>query len=200
MKKTLINFVNLFLASMILVGCDCCTDDPRIDIDYTLLCSTDLLEYATPQITYTKSGKDPITIPIAENEWEEVKDQDVTSEKTIITIKGETITKDSKLVKWKKHVHYDDFSIVDDVIDVTYKPKETAKDVIVIFAAFTHSLSANLVFVDKDGNRITPNDNYNNNIITINIGQSMYLEELINSYKDRMGFHVENNGKYSQIE
>lgn len=196
MKKTIIKFVNLFLASMMLVGCDCC-DDSQIDIDYTLVCSEDLLEYATPQVTYTENGKDPRVISIAENEWEEVKDNDVTSTTTIV-INGETITKVTKLVKWTKHVHYGKFSIVDDVMEVTYKPKETAKDIIVLIDQFKHDLSANLDFVDEDGDRYTSTFIYNET--NINIGQRMSLEELINSYKDRRGFHVESNGNYSQIK
>lgn len=196
MKKTIINFVNLCLASMMLVGCDCCTD-PSIDIEYKLVCSKTLLEYATPQVAYTENGKEPIIISIAENEWEEVKDNDVAS-KTTIVINGDTIMREDKLVKWTKQVHYGDFSIVDDVMEVTYKPKETVKDITVSNDPFYHNLSANLDFVDENGDRYSPT--FISSETNITIGKHMSLEELINSYKHRKGFHVESNGNYSQIK
>lgn len=197
MKRMAINFVNLLLASMMLVSCDCCTEDPSIDIEYSLVCSKDLLEYATPKVVYTANSGTPISINISENEWEEIETADP-SVKTTIVINGDTVTSDSKLIKWKKHVHYGEFSIVDDMMEVTYEPKEKAEGVIIFANPFKHHLSASLEFIDEDGGIHKPV------IISSSIedvvGTKRSLKEIIEGYSDRYGFHVESNGKYSVIK
>lgn len=193
MKKIFLNILNVLFASMMLVGCDCCCNDPHIDIDYELVCSKDLLEYATPQVTYLANNATPVTFSISEGEWVEINNNNESVKSTII-INGDTITKDGKLMKWTRHIHYDSYSVVDDEMTVTYKPKENASGVIVFVDNFYHNLSANLEYVDDDGNKYKPTIISSKTNISFGIKQ---LPALINSYKDYYGFHVESNGKYS---
>lgn len=189
MKKIILTFAIVLLSSMMLVSCF----EPEADIDYTLTCSSDLLEYVTPQITYSSNGN-TITYNITDEEWSDVNSNDE-SIKTSIVINGDTITRERVLKKWTKHVHYDDFSIIDDEMVVTYIPKSGIQSDQVRLLNHYHNLSAKLDFTDEDNNQylILPSINLSLDL------SGPALSDIVIRGKDHAGYHVESNGKYNEL-
>jgi len=194
MKNVIITFKNNVMATLTLITFACCTE-PSLDIDYTLTCSEGLLEYATPQVSYVSNGNTPVSFAILEGEWSVVEEKDQSSTINII-IDGDTITKSQKLMKWTKHIHYEDFTVVDDELTVTYTPKSNIPAGCVLASGFEHTLTAAIDFVDEDGNRHKPTEIEQNTSITIGGGKT--LSEIISEFKDYKGYHVESNGHYNK--
>ena len=188
MKKKIYDVINIVLLSMMLVSCDCC-EDSYVNIEYNLVCSSALLEYAVPQVTYTGSDGVPVTFTIPESAWEEAKDNK--NQTFVIEINGDTISKSGNLVQWKYPVRYDDFSVVDDEMTVIYIPKPdipTGKTA----AAFPHQLSAKIDIRYEDGNESHPIEI--DQSTSINIGET--LSDIISNYRNYKGYHIESNGTF----
>ena len=165
------------------------------NLDYQLYCSSALLTYATPQIIHTGNNGNSVTFTIPESEWEE-DDSDDMMEPTIIMIDGDTIVSESKMMRWTKHIEYDDFSVIDDEMTVVYIPKDNVPmGNVDNTEGLKPILSANLEFVDDDGSKHKPRiiD------IDISIGSSSGspLSDIISNYRNYKGFHVESNGTYN---
>lgn len=181
-----------------MVMTSCCKDeDSYADISYTLLCSDDLLEYATPEVTYKSNGVTVSTSTITEAEWEETSNID-NSVNTKLIIGTDTITKPKKVLKWTKKVHYDKFATIDDEISVRYIPKASIPTGKVYMVNFIHQLSGSLAFRDDDGNEHTPTIVDQSVNISIDLSGNLNLSDVIRKYSDYYGFHVESNGNYSK--
>lgn len=196
MRKSFYKVVNLVLASMLLTSCDKC-EDAYADIDYTIVCSDDLLDYATPEVTYKGNDGTVNTFSISEGEWIEADNLN-NNVNTKIVIGNDTISKSRKIKKWTKHVHYDDFSIIDDEISVKYIPKASIPTGKVYIADFVHQVTGSLSFRDDDGNQYEPIFIEQNVNGPIDLTGKSSLSDIINTFNDHYGFHVESNGKYSK--
>ena len=193
MKRKICDVTNIVLLSMMLVACDSCKEDPYIDIDYQLDCPSVLLEYATPQVTYKGNNGAPITFTIPGSEWTETDDY----AKTTIVIDGDTIISGAnKKMRWTKQVQYVNVPIVDDEITVVYIPKESIPmGNTTVVTGLKPTLIASVKIIDEDGKNLHPTNVNVNTDITIN-GNIVRrtLADMINSYCNYKGFHIESDG------
>ena len=169
---------------------------PYVNIDYQLSCPTVLLEYAIPQITYVGNDGTPVTFTIPESDWEE--GVVYVPNTTVIVIDGDTIVSESmKKMQWTKHVKYDDFSIVDDEMTVVYVPRDNIPmGNVDKIEGLKPGLSAHLEFVDDNGRYYKPMIIDIDIDISIGTPGSRSLSDIISSYRNYKGFHVESNGTY----
>ena len=192
MKKKICNVINIGLLSMMFVLCASC-EDSYVDITYRLECPSNLLEYATPQVTYKGNDGNPITFTIPESAWEDMDSNDKIM--MTIVVNGDTISKEGKMIQWKKHVHYDDFSIVDDEMTVEFTPKNS---IFMESSCLTYSmpfLNGAINVKYEDGSEaIVPFAEHDTNVI-ISDGSGS-LSDIISSHRNYKGFHVESNGTY----
>lgn len=187
----------LFVIITVWVMTSCCKDeDSYADISYTLICSDDLLEYATPEVTYSSNGT-VNTFSISEGEWEETSNSGYSSTTELI-IGNETYTKPKKIMTWTKKVHYDKFTTIDDDISVRYIPKTSIPTGKVFMANFVHQITATLSYRDDDGNVYNPVLIDQNVNIPIDLTGNSTLSDIIGKFTDYYGFHVESNGKFSK--
>lgn len=150
MKKITFKILNvLMLMPLLLVSCHC-TDSA--DIDYSLKCSSDLLDYVTAHVTYVSDGGNVVKYDIHDEEWKESENGQSSSSTVIIN--GDTIKKDGKTKEWKKHVNYDKSSVNDEMTVTFTLKKNVPEDAFVYFANFYVDLSANLV-IEDDGEKLT---------------------------------------------
>lgn len=218
----------------------CATPKPYCDVTYTLNCSEEFLKYVTPQVTYIGNDGNPVTFQIAESEFE--LNEDLNTWATHIHGDEDKTYADgeekAKIMKWTKHVHYDDISTVDDEMTVTYIPKDGIENLRLshvyhnLSAAFLllndhevttmksfNKVNTNMVEGEKkmgwtwetiDGNGFYYSKKYiikdfigNLHIEYIdsdgNLVQIKFSDLIISSYKDHQGFHLESNGKFSQM-
>lgn len=182
---------------------------PYAKITYKLSCTSVFLEYATPQVTYVGNDGKPVTYTIATDEWTEREDwQEYVEEydfRSVIVIDGDTIVSEpEKLMGWEKTVQYDNFSVVDDEMKVTYIPKKNIPTGAVHYLeGLSPSLHGEFEYTDDNGKRHTSDINIS---ITINInvngpsselyGQS--LSDIIGNHYNYKGFHIESNGTHEE--
>ena len=128
MKK--ISFMTLLCASLMCMGLFACGEDDEIveqpeptpenpeptpepeqaryvDIDYTLNCSEDLLDYAIPQVTFVDDNGQQTTLQITDSEWEASEDATFS-----VTFENSTVM-NARLLKWTKRVHRETFPVDD---------------------------------------------------------------------------------------
>lgn len=173
MKKTLFNIVNAVLAVLLLSSCDACKEDPYAKITYKVVCSEELLKYATPKVIYKGT-----TITIPESDWTNVTDGSLKIGDVNVHLK-----------QWNYQVTYDDFGVVDDEMTVRYEPKNNFTDAIQSnINLFSHNLSANVEIEDNDENT----HHYSFNKTNISIGNSTSIEDVLKP--DYLGLHIESNG------
>lgn len=203
--------------------------EPEVDITYTLNCSEDFLQYATPQVSYTDNNGSTVTYLINESEFEINKRVN----KWAGHLHGDEYLADAEedatILKWSKHVHYDNFQAVDDKMTVTYVPKEGYDGGLRVSHIF-QNLSAGFRVVDEKGNSLIV---WSKNTIDSNMieGESKltwkFMDEdgnlnifdisafipiahwgtnfetlnasIINSYKGFQGFHIEKDGTYTTL-
>ena len=186
-----------------------------VDIDYTLNCSEDLLEYATPQVSYVDDNGQEVTVQIADSEWE-------VNEDMTFSVTFEDVSLDAKVLKWTKQIHREEFP-VDDEVTVTYIPKadmpEYDEEKVNLFY---RDLWISNQFVDEENNHTTPGgEKGGDSSLTIDVtleevldrglpyilgagGGSVVIgatnetiEKLINLYQTKKVIHVESDGTYS---
>lgn len=188
MKRIIKTFACLAIVFSSLFTMSSCTN-PEVDVTYTLYCSSDLLEYATPQVTHKHNGEST-NVVITESNWEDAKDFFVD---TSIKIGDVAISKE-KLKEWTITYHYENFGAIDDEMEVKYVPKQNQPIQSIAITSFVHTLTATIDLTDKDGGRSVFPASYNP-ITTINVGiTSEELEKHISEIKDYVGVHVEENG------
>ena len=186
-----------------------------VDIDYVLNCSEDLLEYATPQVTYVDEDGREVTVQIADSEWE--VDEDVTFDVTF-----NDASFDAKILRWTKRIHREEFP-VDAGVSVVYIPKadmpEYDEEKVNLFY---RDLWISNQFVDEENNLTTPGgEKGGDSSLTIDVtleevldrglpyvlgvgGGSVVIgttnetiEKLINLYQAKKVIHVGSDGTYS---
>ena len=188
----MIKFVNcLMLSSMLLVSCHC--DDDTIDIDYSLKCSSDLLELVTANVSYTSNSGETVPIEIHDEDWNIIEGSQSTS--STVQINGETINKNGKVKEWTKHVHYDDKTSIKEEMIVTFSLKDNIpEDAYVNSAKYYNDLSLHMI-IKKDGGEKEVRSNASVNIDGID-------NKLIKDYIAEVKKHikVEVNGDSSKIE
>ena len=185
MRKSLIKFANcLMLSSMLLVSCHC--DDDTIDIDYSLKCSSDLLELVTANASYISNSGETVPIEIHDEDWKDVENSQSTSSK--VQINGETINKTGKVKEWTKHVHYDDKTSITEELIVTYSLKDNIpEDVYVNSAEYYNGLSCIVTIKTKDGDEIKQSSN---TIVNPDIVVGKLLKDYIGGVKKQMKVEV----------
>lgn len=243
MKK--ISFMTLLCASLMCMGLFACGEDDEIveqpdptpenpeptpepeqvryvDIDYTLNCSEDLLDYAIPQVTFVDDNGQQTTLQITDSEWEASEDATFS-----VTFENSTVM-NARMLKWTKRVHRETFP-VDDQITVSYLPKADMPDYDETRVnMFFHDVSVNMHFVDEANNsKISAGNTGNVNIscdVKNSIDEILFLyadvleipfvyevnksniiigadqeemEERIREYQDTQGIRVESNGEYT---
>ena len=163
-----------------------------VDIDYVLNCSEDLLEYATPQVTYVDDDGQEVTVQIADSEWE--VDEDV-----IFSVTFEDVSLDAKVLKWTKRIHREEFP-VDDEMTITYIPKadmpEYDEEKV---NKFFRRLSVDMQFVDKKENNTT--SVFGGNTGSGNVGVNVFesLDYITDVYIDAGLFFLQERNTMSSI-
>lgn len=156
------------------------------DVHFILSCSEDLLDYATPQVTYVNEEGESVTVQIADSEWEENEDID-------FDITFDDASFDAKIMKCTKTIRFEEFPI-DDEMTVTYLPKANmpAYDKTRL-NKFYHNLTATLDFVDEKNNHsfsISPK--YPD--VSYNLRST--LDEITEFYIEDMGIPYINQNEY----
>lgn len=169
-------------------------------VDYKLSCPNVLLKYATPQVTYVGNDGDTLRFTIPASEWKEFiipESWDMEDEMSVVVIDGDTVVSESlKLMQWEKHIEYENYSIIDDEMKVTYIPKDNIPvGNVNKIENFSPSLSRSIEFVDDDGKLHKPY------IFEISIGitigsYTQTLYDAVSKYSDYRGCHIESNGTY----
>jgi len=175
MKKTFLNFANVALVTLMLMSTYACKEDPYAKITYKVVCSEELLKFATPKVNYKGT-----TISIPESGW-----TNVTNESTKIN------DVNVPLKQWTYNVDYNDFGVVDDEMTVEYEPKNNfAEAPLSIANLLIHHLSADVEIRDKDENLYR--HSFNNTELNISIGNPASLDDRLEP--DYIGLHIESNG------
>ena len=165
-----------------------------VDIDYVLNCSEDLLEYATPQVTYVDDDGQEVTVQIADSEWE--VDEDVT-----FSVAFNDVSLNAKILKWTKRIHREEFP-VDDEMTVTYIPKADMPEYEATRVnKFYRRVSIDMQFVDKKGNNSTSISGGNTGTGNVGVNVLMSLDFITDMYVDVLGipFVEEHNSTSSVI-
>ena len=170
-------------------ACESC-EDPYAQFEYTLVCSEQLLEYATPEVTYTNDKGEEITTILTDNLWE--KGYGFADISTYST-GGDN----SERMHWNSpKIKYDDFTSVDNTISVKYIPKSgiASDSTFTSTTGLFHYLYYTINVRDDSGdnhfetNTLTTIQNWTN----INIKQNVI--EYINSLSDKLTCHAKNDG------
>ena len=163
-----------------------------VEYEYVLTCSKELLQYATPQVTYRDNNGHFQTFLLSEADMFDTKNS------VTIVINGKTMTDDS-LKTWRKGVKYENFGIVDDEMTVTYIPKsDIPEDATTEGRDLEHRLEvAYFEMKDDDGHYST----HHFSSTTINVGAGTTHKNLITAikgFKDYKGIHIESSGKIEE--
>lgn len=138
-------------------------DDPSAkvftDVRYALYCTTDLLDYATPQVTYTNDEGRQVVQDIADSEWTDSDDFSYTA-----TVNGKPI--ETKVKKWTLDIRYNRLPLDNSEMKVVYKPRanmpayDRNKFILLfhkLFGSMTHCEDANRNFKANGTNSFTWN-------------------------------------------
>lgn len=162
------------------------TDKLYADVHFILSCSEDLLDYATPQVTYVNEEGESVTVQIADSEWEENEDID-------FDVTFDDASFDAKIMKWTKTIRFEEFPI-DDEMTVTYLPKANmpAYDK-TRFNMFYRNLTIAMDFVDeKNSHSCSSSPQYSD----VSYNLRFTLDEITEFYIEDMGVPYINQNEY----
>lgn len=156
------------------------------DVHFILSCSEDLLDYATPQVTYVNEEGESVTVQIADSEWEENEDID-------FDITFDDASFDAKIMKCTKTIRFEEFPI-DDEMTVTYLPKANMPAYNKTrFNMFYRNLTIAMDFVDeKNSHSCSSSPQYSD----VSYNLRFTLDEITEFYIEDMGVPYINQNEY----
>ena len=167
--------------------------NPHLVIDYRLECSDVFLKYVTPQITYKGNDGVPVTFSISESDWAVTYVSN--SKMATIVVDEDTIVfrGHEKIMRWTKHVEYDDFVVVDDEMRVVYVPKGNMPMGNSFPTLIKPVLTKSIELMDNDESKWSSSFE-TNNLDVIQINENQLFSDVLNRLYDREWCHVERNG------
>ena len=161
-----------------MLGFYSCKEDPKVDVIYTLECSSNLIDMAVIEVSHKVNSEQPEVFLISESEWEE--------------------SENGGTKKWTKSYSHNDFSSVDEELSVSYIAKKNIERDTVSASIFTHNLDATIKLWDEDGDYLERPASMSMSM-NINLGEHSITNE-IDSLHDYIGVHIESNGTIRELK